>query len=388
MTTTARASAKTVPPGPTTAAYRRLLAILPPGYRREHGDELLDVYLEAAGERGPSLVDRLDVARLAGRTWGRALFLPQPQDRERWWAGTVIGVLGLLSFGAGRVVGDAVLAVWQGIRDERQYSGLQWWDQSWWSSAVDRFASGTYAWHSDWPVWFLWAVALILAVGPRRPAWAVVPAAIATAVTASTWLVVVVGHVDVDRRYLVFAAWGPMVRAGWLALQVAGFLMLVATVRRGTFLRDRDIRALRAAAVVSAVVGIATGSGMFLAWLLMSHDHAQGIIQVVLAAYLTLLLGLLVGTRTGRAVLPYAVPIGMVFVLPRALLLRVPKGGIAWGDPMLLPVGARDFLSGLTKPLALPRGWEALPFAALVATAAAAWFFGLRVLRGRRAASP
>jgi hypothetical protein len=280
-------------------------------------------------------------------------------------------------------VGDAVLAGWGATRPGASdgVGGVG----GWWDTTVFTFATGQEGWHSDWLVWFLWAAALVLAVGLRRPTWAVVPAAVATVVAMSAWLAAVGSLVGGDRRYLVLGAWAPLVDAGWLVLQIVGFLVLVACARRGAFLGRRDLRTLRWAAIGSAAAGVATGRGMVVPWLLMSHDHWEVVVQGVLVAYLLCLVVVLVGTRTGRALLPYAAPVALAFLFPRALLLRVPVDGISWEHPLVLPGPYPHFLADLGRLLALPRHWEATTLAAVVSLAALAWFFGMRALRSRRA---
>ncbi|GAA4849181.1 hypothetical protein GCM10023221_30600 [Luteimicrobium xylanilyticum] len=363
--------------------YRRLLAILPPGYRREHGDELLDVYLEAAGERRPSALDRLDVARLAARTWGRALFAPSPRDRNRWWAGMVIGVFGLLSFGVGRVVGDAVLAGWLATTD-----GAVGGVGGWWSTAVFEFAAGPMGWHPDWLVWCLWAGALVIAVCFRRPAWAVLPAVAGVLVAMVSWLAATGHALGGDRRFLVLDAWAPLTGAGWLMLQVVGLIVLVGCVRKGQFVVGRDLRALRAFAAWSGVLGATTGTGMGFVWYLVSHDYAEVLMQIILVTYAVTVATGLVATRTGRLALPYAAPAVLVFAAPRIVLLRVDFSQMSYPHSPPLQHGRfQHFFADLGEAMAIPRHWEATTIAATSILVTALWFFGVRALRTRRAAS-
>ena len=177
-------------------AYRRLLWLLPPAYRRARGRELIDVLMEQAdpGQRRPSRAESGALLRLSVRTWARRMISSTPGS-----ARDAMGLLAVLL--PMLLLFPAATALYI-------------------DAAVGGFSMSRLPFGADIPAWLLWCpTALLSVVG--RPSWARWPAAAAVV----AYLAALVLQ-QADNNFQVVAN-----ALGWLGVQVIAAIALASPDR-------------------------------------------------------------------------------------------------------------------------------------------------------------
>ena len=249
---------------PPERAYRRLLNLLPPAYRRARGREILDVLMQGAppGSRRPSIGEVVAIFRLGARTWAAWLFVPhRAASRD---AGALLAVFlpVLLLLPAA----SALTTAWQ------TRSGV----------TELPFGVGT-------PGWVLTGLAAVLVLLGRTTSvrWAAWTGLAAAAVGfGAEWA---------DGNFRTVAD-----GLGWLGVQVVATFAVAAPdrVERGRRLVRPWVRSALGAGFAAA--GFVLAISYRLAWDGVSY---RGVLAVVAVIGLALAVRLLI-SRVGRAVLP------------------------------------------------------------------------------------
>ncbi|WP_116199638.1 hypothetical protein [Amycolatopsis circi] len=257
--------------------YRRLLALYPRAHRSVHGEEMLGVLLDGAGNRSkPALTETLDLL------WGAI---------QVHWRHTLSGhgrrdALAIVSLLAPLLLLPGAAST---VRAVRTVARLDGWPLRMWLSAL-----------ADVPVWTAWLAAVVLGVyGLRR-----VSVALAWLATAA---LITVAILDPARHWLA------EVTAGWILLSVfAAVAMTVSSgPRRGLALLGRRRLTILASTVVVLLALTTTARGM--------HLPLAQLVQLVV-----LVVGVFaacrVSTRSGRrAALILLAPLIAVPVVARVL---------------------------------------------------------------------
>lgn len=283
-------------------AYRRLISVLPRGYRRTHGAEMLGVFLDAAspGAKEPTARDRIDIARLAARVWWRELFLPDRAERRSALLMLSLALPVAVSYGLGLVGRDLWVGLSNGTRTYHAH-GL--------GAAVAHVMQGSGQRHADWASWLAWSVAIVLVLAGRTR-WARLPALVGTAAMAVFWTARMLD--DYQRTAAT--------SLGWLVLQVAALtVIVVGTRRRAPVMPTGQARALAAAAVLVTVL-----------WPVSHRENPLG--PADLQWQMLWLVGaaaVMLATRAGRCALPYLALLLLPFLGPRLLL---PPLLMNWAD--------------------------------------------------------
>lgn len=283
---------------------RRLLRVLPRGYRTQREREMVDVMIGLSGpnRRRPTIADALDVAAIAARQWFRVLFLPRRGEGRTAAAALAVILPLLLAYPVGRAASRLVFPASATVRG----IGLP---------------DSPYQ-HPAWPVWLCWALA-IGCVLLGRAGLARFPAAAGTLGFALLFP---------DKVTANFQEWAVM-DIGWLMIQVVALVLLArpATVKRGLLLAPR-----RALVVITLA---AAGLGALDSWYLpiegLSTDvwPARPLFAAILAAAALACLA----STTGRAALPFLTALLVPIVAARTLFSSLRNVG---GSPTFqhLPV--------------------------------------------------
>ncbi|GAA1033811.1 MULTISPECIES: hypothetical protein [Amycolatopsis] len=257
--------------------YRRLLALYPRAHRTVHGEEMLGVLLDGAGNRSrPGKAETLDLLRGAVQVhWRHALSGNGRRD-----------ALAMVSLFAPLLLLTGAAST---VREIRSVSRMDGWPLRMWLSAL-----------ADVPVWTLWLAAAVVGVcGLRR-------ASVALAWLATAGLLAV-AVLDPARH------WAVDVTAGWVLLSV--FAAIAMTVspgpRHGLALLGRWRLAVLVSTVAVLLALTTTARGM--------HLPLAELVQLAV-----LVVGVFaacrVSTRSGRrAALLLLVPLIAVPVVARVL---------------------------------------------------------------------
>ena len=293
-------------------SYRRLLWLLPPGYRRARGPEVVDVLMERAdpGQLRPSRGEMAALLRFSARTWGRHAISPSLTASRN-----AMGVLAVLLPMMLLFPAAAALHI----------AGL-----------TGAFRMDSLPFGADIPAWLLWCVTAVLIVfAPASwPRYSAVLGAVA-------YLVATVVQYQ-DSNFLVVGN-----SIGLLAVQTAATLTLASPERldRGRKLAPRWC--LAALGAITATVG----------FLLSTIEYREPFINSpvllpITAALAAALALVALFTATGRALLP------IVAALAELILVAKYRAG-GWGNNqsgMSQPWGhitARDVLVLIAAPVTI-----------------------------------
>jgi len=275
-------------------SYRRLLSVLPPGYRTQREREMVDVMIELSGpnRRRPTVADTLDVAAIAARQWFRVLFLPRRGEGRTAAAALAVILPLLLAYPVGRAASHLVFPAPAAVRG----FGLP-------DSPLQ---------HPAWPVWLCWALA-IGCVLLGRAKLARFPAA------AGTLGFVLLFADKVTANFQQSAA----MDVGWLVIQIVALVLLArpATVDRGLLLAPR-----RALVVITlAAAGLGALDNWYLPTQRLSVDvwSARPLFAATLAAAALACLA----SATGRSALPFLTALLVPLVAARTLFISLYDAG-------------------------------------------------------------
>ena len=271
------------------AAYRRLLKLYPPAYRRRREAEMLDVLLQSTppGRRRPAVRDAADLLRGAARAWLSWLFVPDPAATRDGAAMLAIGLPLLHTAMAATVFA-------------RAFSGFVRFPGVWSMHAYLRFA-----W--DWPAWLLWSLAAgCVVVGKARAA------RLASVLALALYVALL------PQQYARFNA--DILAQGFVWIGTGTCLVLLLTPTRVARGRSLIGHFLLPALVTAVALGATRGGlleGRDPGW---AFHGPKVVLAVVVVASLAAVFA--VRTPTGRAVVPPAGALAAFSVGIRALDTR------------------------------------------------------------------
>lgn len=205
--------------------YRRLLALYPRDHREQHGEEMLDVLMAAAGDRArPGWRDTADLLWGALRLHLRRMVVPDGLDPRDVLA--VVSLLGPVAILAGAPESLHELA--------------------WWVQAGSVWEMPVWQQTPDAPVWAVWAAVAVLAVLRQR---------VAAAVGAWVGTIGLVLVATASERWWLWA----YADAGWVLL---GALTAVALTLSPGPARGREVAGRAPVLVMAAAVVVAVAIGV------------------------------------------------------------------------------------------------------------------------------